>query len=59
MKEALEKQAPMMKPDARTSKERDFQAKVRDYQRWLEDNQKESNKKGWRWSERLSRASKK
>ena len=46
MKEALEKQAPMMKPDARTSKERDFQAKVRDYQRWLEDNQKEIQQKG-------------
>ena len=46
MKEALDKQAPMMKPDARASKERDFQAKVRDYQRWLEDNQKEIQQKG-------------
>jgi outer membrane protein len=46
MKEALEKQAPMMKPEARTAKEKDFQAKVRDYQRWLEDNQKEIQQKG-------------
>jgi len=46
MKEALEKQAPMMKPDVRASKERDFQTKVRDYQRWLEDNQKEIQQKG-------------
>jgi len=46
MKEALDKQAPMMKPDARASKEKDFQAKVRDYQRWLEDNQKEIQQKG-------------
>jgi outer membrane protein len=46
MKEAFEKQAPMMKPEARTAKEKDFQAKVRDYQRWLEDNQKEIQQKG-------------
>jgi len=46
MKEALEKQAPMMKPEARASKEKDFQSKVRDYQRWLEDNQKEIQQKG-------------
>jgi outer membrane protein len=46
MKEALEKQAPMMKLEARTAKEKDFQAKVRDYQRWLEDNQKEIQQKG-------------
>jgi len=46
MKEALEKQAPMMKPEARTAKEKDFQSKVRDYQRWLEDNQKEIQQKG-------------
>ena len=46
IKESLEKQAPMMKPEARTAKEKDFQAKVRDYQRWLEDNQKEIQQKG-------------
>jgi len=46
MKESLEKQAPMMKPEARAAKEKDFQSKVRDYQRWLEDNQKEIQQKG-------------
>jgi len=46
IKESLEKQAPMMKPEARASKEKDFQSKVRDYQRWLEDNQKEIQQKG-------------
>lgn len=46
MKESLDKQAPMMKPDARATKEKDFQTKVRDYQRWLEDNQKEIQQKG-------------
>jgi outer membrane protein len=46
MKESLEKQAPMLKPEARASKEKDFQTKVRDYQRWLDDNQKEIQQKG-------------
>jgi outer membrane protein len=46
MKETLEKQAPMLAQDARATKEKEFQAKVRDYQRWLEDNQKEIQQKG-------------
>jgi outer membrane protein len=46
MKESLEKQAPMLNPEARTTKEKDFQSKVRDYQRWLDDNQKEIQQKG-------------
>ena len=46
MKESLDKQAPMMKPDARAAKEKEFQTKLRDYQRWLEDNQKEIQQKG-------------
>jgi outer membrane protein len=46
MKESLDKQAPMLKPDARAAKEKEFQTKVRDYQRWLEDNQKEIQAKG-------------
>jgi outer membrane protein len=46
MKESLDKQAPMLKPDARAAKEKEFQTKVRDYQRWLEDNQKEIQQKG-------------
>ena len=46
MKESLDKQGPMMKPDAREAKEREFQTKVRDYQRWLEDQQKDIQQKG-------------
>jgi outer membrane protein len=46
MKETLEKQAPMLAKDARATKEKEFQDKVRDYQRWLEDNQKEIQQKG-------------
>ena len=46
IKESFDKQAPMMKPEARAAKEKEFQTKVRDYQRWLEDNQKEIQQKG-------------
>jgi outer membrane protein len=46
LKESFDKQAPMMKPEARAAKEKEFQTKVRDYQRWLEDNQKEIQQKG-------------
>ena len=35
-----------MKPEARAAKERELQAKLRDYQRWLEDNQKDIQQKG-------------
>jgi outer membrane protein len=46
MKETLEKQAPMLTPDARATKEKEFQAKAREYERWLEDNKKEIQQKG-------------
>jgi len=46
MKESIERQAPMMRPEVRETKEKEFQTKVRDYQRWLEDNQKEIQQKG-------------
>jgi outer membrane protein len=46
MKETLEKQAPMLTQESRAAKEKEFQGKVRDYQRWLEDNQKEIQQKG-------------
>jgi outer membrane protein len=46
MKEALDKQSPMLTVDARQAKEKEFQGKVRDYQRWLEDNQKDIQQKG-------------
>src|SRR4030067_3245078 len=41
IKESSEKQTLMMTPDARAAKEKEFQGKVRDYQRWVGDNQKE------------------
>ena len=45
MKESLEKQGPMLTPEARTTKERDYQNKLREFQRWGEDNQNEVNQK--------------
>jgi outer membrane protein len=45
MKETLDKQAPMLTPDARAAKEKEFQSKVRDYQRWVDDSQNEMNQK--------------
>ncbi len=45
MKEAFEKQAPMLNPDARTAKEKEYQTKLRDLQRWAEDSQNEINQK--------------
>ncbi len=45
MKDSLDKQAPMLNPDARAAKEKEFQGKVREFQRWVEDNQNEMNQK--------------
>jgi outer membrane protein len=45
MKESLEKQGPMLTPEARATKERDYQNKLREFQRWGEDNQNEINQK--------------
>jgi outer membrane protein len=45
MKESLDKQTPMLNPDARTTKEKEFQSKLRDYQRWVDDNQKDIQQK--------------
>jgi len=45
IKDALDKQAPMLNPDARATKEKDFQNKVREFQRWQEDAQNEVNQK--------------
>jgi outer membrane protein len=46
LKESLEKQAPMLTPEARATKEKDYQGRLRDFQRWGEDNQKEIQQKG-------------
>jgi len=45
LKESLEKQAPMLTADARATKEKDYQSKVKDFQRWGEDTQNELNQK--------------
>ena len=45
MKESLEKQAVMLTPDARATRERDYQNKLREFQRWGEDTQNEINQK--------------
>jgi len=45
LKESLDKQAPMLNPDARANKEKDLQNKVREFQRWQEDTQNEINQK--------------
>jgi outer membrane protein len=45
MKESLDKQAPMLLPDARSTREKDYQNKLREFQRWGEDAQNEINQK--------------
>jgi len=45
MKESLEKQALMLTPDARANKEKEYQNKLREFQRWGEDSQNEINQK--------------
>ena len=45
MKESLDKQSPMLNPDARATKEKEYQTKLRDFQRWGEDSQNEVNQK--------------
>jgi outer membrane protein len=45
LKESLDKQAAMLTPEARASKEKEYEAKIREYQRWVEDNQKEIQQK--------------
>jgi outer membrane protein len=45
MKESFEKQALMLTPDAKANKEKEYQNKLREFQRWGEDNQNELNQK--------------
>lgn len=45
MKELLERQGLMLSPEARVAKEREYQGKLRDFQRWGEDKQNEINQK--------------
>jgi len=45
LKESLDKQVLMMTPDARANKEKEYQNKLREFQRWGEDSQNEVNQK--------------
>ena len=45
MKESLEKQALMLTPEARGTREKELQTRLRDVQRWGEDAQNELNQK--------------
>jgi len=45
LKESFEKQALMLTPDARANKEKEYQNKLREFQRWGEDTQNELNQK--------------
>ena len=45
MKEAYDKQALMLTPQARALKEKEFQNKFREFQRWQEDAQNDLNQK--------------
>ncbi len=45
MRESIDKQSLMLTPDARATKEREYQNKSREFQRWGEDTQNELNQK--------------
>jgi outer membrane protein len=45
LKESIEKQALMLSAEARAAKEKEYQNKLREFQRWGEDNQNEINQK--------------
>ena len=45
MKESFEKQAPMLTQEARSTKEKELQTKMKEFQRWGEDSQNEINQK--------------
>ena len=45
MRESLEKQGLMLTPETRVAREKELQAKVRDFQRWGEDHRNELNQK--------------
>ncbi len=56
MKESLEKQALMLTPDARANKEKEYQNKLREFQRWGEDTQNELNQKRMEMERNISTA---
>ncbi len=54
MKESLDKQTLMLTPEARTAKEKELQAKSREFQRWIEDTQNEIRQKGMEMERNIS-----
>lgn len=54
MKESLDKQALMLSPEARAAKEKEFQAKSREFQRWIEDTQNDIKQKGMEMERNIS-----
>jgi outer membrane protein len=56
MKESFEKQALMLTPDARANKEKEYQNKLREFQRWGEDTQNEMNQKRMEMERTISTA---
>jgi outer membrane protein len=56
MKESLEKQGLMLNPEARAAREKEFQTKFRDFQRWGEDVQNELNQKRIEMEANISRS---
>jgi len=55
MKESLEKQVLLLTPEARTTKEKELQTKLRDFQRWGEDVQNELKQKQIEMERNISR----
>ena len=56
MKESFEKQALMLTPEARANKEKEYQGKLREFQRWGEDTQNEMNQKRVEMERQISTA---
>ena len=55
-KDSLDKQALMLTPDARANKEKEYQNKLREFQRWGEDTQNEVNQKRMEMERNISTA---
>jgi Skp family chaperone for outer membrane proteins len=51
LKESLDKQNPLLNPEARATREREFQNKLREFKRWVETTRMRSTRNGWNWNE--------
>jgi len=56
MKESLEQQGLLLNPEVRATREKELQAKLRDFQRWGEDVQNELNQKRSEMETNISRS---